>query len=389
MSSPHRSSRFESRFGVHSAGLLLLEETDRHDISRLIGAAQAELARVALRLGEVRALPDAVPGSGKPVELEGALLELLGRHDLVVVTARDGVRPLDDIDLPSSASRRLLIVDGEAERSELRDRLERALADGALADSAVADAPIGVPVAVCTLYGVPSVQLRAASRRLLGSEEGSDWWCEGSPYATRLVFAGDARRQRSRATGHDVAGDRWSATGLVEALGAAFGPERVTAGSEPLAVTVIEEARRLGVTVAAAESCTGGRVAAEITSVPGGSEVFWGSLVTYAYEAKRAVLGVDAEVLERHGAVSEVVVRQMAAGVRRVSGADLSVAISGVAGPAGGTPEKPVGTVWIACDSDRAGTQTRLLRLGGGRERIQRDSVRESLVLLRALLNSG
>ena len=106
-----------------------------------------------------------------------------------------------------------------------------------------------------------------------------------------------------------------------------------------------------GATVATAESCTGGNVAALLTSVPGASGYFKGSVVAYANEVKAGVLGVSREDLEAFGAVSEPVVRQMAAGVRRLLDVDYAVATSGVAGPTGGTPEKPVGTVWIAVAS--------------------------------------
>ena len=106
--------------------------------------------------------------------------------------------------------------------------------------------------------------------------------------------------------------------------------------------------RKRNLTVATAESCTGGYIAHLITSVAGSSDYFKGSVVAYANEVKNKVLGVDMNDIERYGAVSGEVVKQMAEGVKRVMGTDYAVATSGVAGPAGGTPEKPVGTVWIA-----------------------------------------
>ncbi|WP_251619898.1 competence/damage-inducible protein A [Odoribacter lunatus] len=105
--------------------------------------------------------------------------------------------------------------------------------------------------------------------------------------------------------------------------------------------------REKGLTVATAESCTGGYIAHLITQVAGCSDYFKGSVVAYSNEVKAGVLGVDAKDIETYGAVSETVVRQMAEGVRRVTGADCAVATSGIAGPGGGTEEKPVGTVWI------------------------------------------
>jgi PncC family amidohydrolase len=100
--------------------------------------------------------------------------------------------------------------------------------------------------------------------------------------------------------------------------------------------------------LAFAESCTGGLVGHRITDVPGSSEYFWGSIVAYAYEAKVALLGVSWDTLNTRGAVSRETVLQMARGARRVLSTDIGVSVSGIAGPGGGTDEKPVGTTWIA-----------------------------------------
>lgn len=101
-------------------------------------------------------------------------------------------------------------------------------------------------------------------------------------------------------------------------------------------------------TLATAESCTGGTIAAKLVTIPGASNYFLGGVVTYSNEMKTSLLGVDAELLEREGAVSEAVVKAMAKGMQERSGADYATAVSGIAGPNGGTPEKPVGTVWYA-----------------------------------------
>lgn len=115
-----------------------------------------------------------------------------------------------------------------------------------------------------------------------------------------------------------------------------------------LSVRVNEALRERGFTLSTAESCTGGGVAAAVTSVPGSSEIFKGGVVAYANEIKRDVLFVSEESLLTHGAVSEEVVRQMVAGVASLMHTECGIATSGVAGPGGGTPEKPVGTVWTA-----------------------------------------
>jgi PncC family amidohydrolase len=105
--------------------------------------------------------------------------------------------------------------------------------------------------------------------------------------------------------------------------------------------------RARGWKLATAESCTGGLIADKITDVPGCSEYFVGGFVTYAYEAKVASLGVSWDTLEKYGAVSREVVLEMARGARKALGADIAVSVSGIAGPGGGLPGKPVGTTWI------------------------------------------
>lgn len=122
---------------------------------------------------------------------------------------------------------------------------------------------------------------------------------------------------------------------------------------------ILDRLRNQGLSLAAAESCTGGLIAKLLTDLPGASEAFVLSAVTYANEAKQAMLGVPESLLAEHGAVSEECARAMAEGALRISGADLSVAVTGIAGPDGGTKEKPVGTVWFAT-AGPDGTRTRL-----------------------------
>ena len=114
---------------------------------------------------------------------------------------------------------------------------------------------------------------------------------------------------------------------------------------ESVVVRLLTEQKK---SLALAESCTGGNIAHRVTNVPGASAVFWGGAVSYANAAKETLLGVRAETLREHGAVSEAVARELAAGIRERSGADFALAVTGIAGPDGGTPEKPVGTVFLA-----------------------------------------
>ncbi|WP_049986604.1 CinA family protein [Halobellus rufus] len=122
---------------------------------------------------------------------------------------------------------------------------------------------------------------------------------------------------------------------------------REFATEPPVEVRVGDALDAADATVAVAESCTGGLIGSLLTDVPGSSAYFDRSVVTYSYDAKLTALGVSRESLDEHGAVSEPVAREMAAGVRDTAGVDWGVSTTGIAGPEGGTPEKPVGTVYV------------------------------------------
>jgi len=154
-----------------------------------------------------------------------------------------------------------------------------------------------------------------------------------------------------------------------------------------LAAVVLDAVRRRRGRLAVAESCTGGLLGERLTAVPGASEVFVGGVVAYANGVKTDLLGVAPEIVERHGAVSEEAARAMAAGAQRVFNAYCALAVTGIAGPSGGTPEKPVGTVWLAA---AAGEHARVLKrmFPGDRDEIRRRGAQAALDLLRRLLGA-
>jgi nicotinamide-nucleotide amidase len=148
---------------------------------------------------------------------------------------------------------------------------------------------------------------------------------------------------------------------------------------------VLKLLRERGMRLALAESCTGGHVSDLITNVPGASDVFLESCVTYSNESKVARLGVSPDTLNKYGAVSHQTAKEMAEGIRKTSGSDIGAAITGIAGPGGATVEKPVGLVFMAiAGSD--GTKTKELHLGGNRMRIKYSSALQMLNWLRLYL---
>ena len=154
---------------------------------------------------------------------------------------------------------------------------------------------------------------------------------------------------------------------------------------DELASRVIEIFREKGLSLALAESCTGGMIAETITNVAGASDIFYGSAVTYVNSAKEHILGVAHETLEKHGAVSSECAEEMACGARRVYGADVAMSVTGIAGPGGGSEAKPVGTVWFGLAA-KDGAETFHRRFGGDRAAVRRQTVEE---VLRRLAEAG
>lgn len=155
------------------------------------------------------------------------------------------------------------------------------------------------------------------------------------------------------------------------------------------AAALLELCRRKKLRIAAAESCTGGLIAATLTEIPGSSDVVERGFVTYSNDAKQAMLGVPASTIEKFGAVSRETAEAMAAGALKNSPAELAVSVTGIAGPGGGSPDKPVGLVHFAAASKRGALIHRERRFGDiGRSPVRQASVVEALAMLRELADA-
>lgn len=202
-----------------------------------------------------------------------------------------------------------------------------------------------------------------------------------------LAFLPDLRGVDLRLTAKGVSEEEataWLAR-IEQTLDPVLGPWRFESASGDVAEALNEVLARAGKRIAVAESCTGGLVAKRITDPPGASRVFAGGLVAYANEVKTAELGVSEEDLLREGAVSETVARAMALGVAERFGVEAGIGITGVAGPGGGTPGKPVGTVWVAVALD-GDVRTKRLNLVGDRPAIRERAAQEALARLLRLV---
>jgi nicotinamide-nucleotide amidase len=210
---------------------------------------------------------------------------------------------------------------------------------------------------------------------------------EGGPLGASLAYLPSATGVDLRLTVRDLASEDAD-----DALGRAAGRLRARLGDwiygeedADLAAIVLEMCRRRKLTIAVAESCTGGLLGARLTAVPGSSDVVMGGVIAYHNDVKHALLAVDSAVLREHGAVSEAVALQMATGARRAAHATVGLAITGIAGPTGGTPEKPVGTVWVAVDVEGV-AEARLFKLIGDRDEIRQRAAQWAMEMLRKRL---
>lgn len=215
-------------------------------------------------------------------------------------------------------------------------------------------------------------------------------WEEALPDYLHLAYLPKPGLIRLRLDGHhaDATFIKEEVRREIAALKAILGPAVLADSDLTPAEILLKECRERGLTVATAESCTGGNIAHELTLIPGASDVVNGGVVSYSNKVKSDVLGVKMEDIESYGAVSIPVVRQMAEGAQRVTSSDVAVATSGIAGPGGGTAEKPVGTVCICARyGDRELYET--ARFNGSRERIINSATTRALILAAKLIREA
>ena len=390
------------------------------------------LAQEALRLG-LEPAQIAIVGDA-PEELEATLHEALSA-DAVLVSG--GLGPTHDdrtVELVAKALDVGLHIDGELEREiesvsrSAAERLKRDYADfapGVTKQATIPDGAISLGLAgtapgllvprggarVVVLLPGPPAELRRLWPRALETAAFRELLAGARPPGRRVFrLFGVSESAVARAlaeAGGDGGGveaticardfeihiDLMIEAGAEEradALEAAFLPplERWLYGRDERGIEehVLELCRERGLRLATAESCTGGLVAARLTSVPGSSRVVVGGVVAYADEVKQAELGVPAELLARHGAVSAEVAAAMARGARERLGAEIAVAVTGIAGPDGGTAEKPVGLVYLHAEGPDGG-MGREFSFPGDRATIRARSVVAALHLVRRLLS--
>ena len=214
-------------------------------------------------------------------------------------------------------------------------------------------------------------------------------WENALPASIHLAYLPKDGTIRLRLSTYGEASER-EMDAHIETLKPLIADHLIATEDQPLEVVLGNLLKERQQTIATAESCTGGRLAAALNAQPGSSAYYMGSVVAYDNRIKEQVLGVQHDTLMEWGAVSEQTVREMAEGVRTLMHTDYAIATSGIAGPTGGTPDKPVGTVWIAWAMPQ-GTQAQCFRFGAAREReqITLRAVTEALVRLVECLKSN
>ena len=405
--------------------------------SELLGATRLDtnslfITRMLASLG-IRVRAKAVVGDDRAL-LRDLFALALGRVDLVVLTG--GLGPTDD-DLTREAVTEALnirLVEDPAITARIRERFERRGLAMPEINRKQARVPRGARVLLNPRGTAPGLWIEHPGGRLLlvpgppgDMRPMVDEWCasEGPALAGGLCLATRVLKVANRAESHveEIAQPvytRWrdapvpisttilAAPGQIELHLTATAPRRDEAETA-LAQAVAELASRLGMdvftttgqsleevvgerllaagaTIAVGESCTGGLIASRLTDVPGSSAYMLGGAVAYSNAAKTIVLDVPSPLIDAHGAVSEVVAVAMADGARLRFGASIGIGVTGIAGPGGGTPEKPVGTVALAVSSERREARVLTYLFRGGRGQIKFQAAQAALDQVRRLL---
>lgn len=261
---------------------------------------------------------------------------------------------------------------------ELNPMIERLVA-GRLGDRAAATR---IYRRVVKVSGLPESEVEQITQPIYSA------WLERVPPIETTILAKPGQIELHLQVRTNVAAEADEALGAAVArLADALGDSVVSTDGRTLEEVVGARLRARGSTIAAAESCTGGLLMARLTDVPGSSDYVKQGVVTYANEAKVQLVGVPPAVLEEHGAVSEPVASAMARGVRALAGTDVGVGITGVAGPSGGSPQKPVGTVAIAVDGPGDRHRVRTFRFPGERRTVRRQATEAALDLVRRAID--
>lgn len=216
-----------------------------------------------------------------------------------------------------------------------------------------------------------------------------DAWEKALPEGFHLAYLPDVPviRLRLDGSGEDAERTRATAQALTASLKEILGDLVVGEGSGSIAEILLAKVREHGYTLGCAESCTGGRIASAITAIAGCSDIYHGGIVSYSNEVKHNILGVPQEALDSEGAVSRPVVEAMAEGAAKRLACDCAVSTSGIAGPGGGTAEKPVGTVWIAARTPKAHCSA-LFHFSGNRATVTASATNAAMLMLIQLLNA-
>jgi len=265
------------------------------------------------------------------------------------------------LDIPTEGGSRLILLPGPP--SEMRPMLDDLLVKE--------HAHLALPVEIACV-GIPESDAQITAQRVLTEHPGVKLALLASPGDVHVVLMDGGAGERGLAA-------------AAQAVGAELGAHCYSDDGSTLAEVVVRLARSAGVTVATAESCTGGLVGAALTSVPGASETYLGGVIAYSNEVKIAELDVPPGLLAQYGAVSEQTARAMAEGVLARFGAGVAVATTGIAGPDGGTNDKPVGTVWFAI-ADETGSRATLKNIAGDRAGVRARATTVALDLLRATI---